>query len=258
MEDVMKPIVNHVCDRSHHTPGLLRGFTALALAGAAFAQPTEAAPLTLDRAASVFAVVTRKDGVAAAMAHDHFIVAEDFNAIISIEGDDWSRASAQVEVDAKSLKIDEPAAYQQWLPALKAAGLLAQASEVDADDRATIAATMIGDDQLDVATFPKITGRLERFHLDAAHPGHFTAELTLVIHGKTLTRTAALTVDRQANGSGKESLLAASLTLPLKFSDFGIEPFHAFLGAVRNRDDFTLFVRIRATAAAPAVGGRKP
>lgn len=189
---------------------------------------------------SVFAVITHKDGLAARLAHDHIVTAQDVEAKLLFDPADPAAVDFRFTAPAAKLRIDEPADQARWYPAIEKLGILDQAfSEIEADKRADIRQTMTSRKQLDAAKHPTLGGRL------ASKPvvdgQEFSVVLELEVKGKK--------VERQIEGrfevaDGRLTIEAAG---PFNFTDFEIKPYSAMLGAVKNSDRFHVFLHLEAT-----------
>jgi polyisoprenoid-binding protein YceI len=188
-----------------------------------------AAPYRIDPERSELVVRVLKAGAAAALAHDHVVRAGAWQGKLDVTREPVALA-AEIVVDARALEIDEPAVRARH-------GL---DGELSASDRSKTLTTMLGKDQLDVASYPEIrfrTAEIDRAGTDFRLAGE------LSLHGKTKRITLPLTITEQ------DGTCTAHGTVRLRQSDFGITPYSAFLGAVRTQDEVELVVTI---VAAPA------
>jgi polyisoprenoid-binding protein YceI len=192
----------------------------------------------LDPKKSSFVVQVFRAGAASALAHDHVIHATGMFGAVVVDGNDARSARIDVTVPTKSLVVDDPVMRKRF-------GLEGEISE---KDRATILANMRHPDQLDVDVHPVIT-----FRSTAVEPAAGTA-LTLkgivTIRGQARPITMPIDVDvvgDTIDGRG---------TLRLKTSDFGIAPYTAFFGAIRNQHAIVLHIRVVAHASHAVPPGR--
>jgi polyisoprenoid-binding protein YceI len=194
------------------------------------APPTGPQTYTLDAAKSSFVVLVFKAGAASGLAHDHVVRATAMSGTVVADAANLATAKVDVTVQTKGLVNDETKMR-------KAHGL---EGELPEKDRKTILENMQNADQLDVAKFPTIT-----FVSTSVVPGaggKATVNGTLTIKGKSQPIAFPATIamkGKTVDGKG---------TMKLKFSQFGIEPYSAFFGAVRNQDDITLKIHFVATA----------
>lgn len=189
-----------------------------------------AAPYVIDHARSELAVRVFRAGPAAALAHDHVVRAAQWDGTLDVNRDPVALA-ADLRVQVDGLVIDEPEVRVRH-------GLDGALSD---DDRASVRATMLGPDQLDAARFPEI--RFRTAEIDRAGDGfRLAGELTL--HGATRRFALPITVRDDAG------TLTASGSVRVALSDFGITPYSAFLGLVRNQDEVEIVFTVVAAPAA--------
>ena len=106
-------------------------------------------------------------------------------------------------------------------------------------DRAAVAASMKGPEQLDVQQHPHI--RFASTSVTPRSDGALIVEGHLTLRGRTRTVRLPVTVVEQPDGS-----VRGRGTLSFKVSDFGIEPYSAFLGAVKVKDEVKLHLDLIA------------
>lgn len=185
---------------------------------------------TLDAKKSSFVVQVFKAGAASALAHDHVIHATGMYGTVVLDAADKTLAAVDITVPTKSLVNDDPVMRKRF-------GLEGELTE---KDRAAILANMRHPDQLDIEVHPTIT--FKSTSVQAGASTAMTLNGTITIRGKSKAITMPVDVSLKGNtidGKG---------TIRLKTSDFGIEPYSAFLGAVKNQDQIILHVRLVATA----------
>lgn len=200
------------------------------LAGLVLHAPSAVAePYTIDHARSELVVRVFRAGLASALAHDHVVRAARWQGTLDVNRDPVALA-ADLRVQVDALVVDEPEARARY-------GLDGVLSD---DDRASVRETMLGPEQLDAAQYPEI--RFRAAELDRAGDGfRLAGELTL--HGKTQRIVLPIAVTDDGG------TLTARGTIRVAQSDFGIEPYRALLGAVRNQDEVELVVTVVATPA---------
>jgi polyisoprenoid-binding protein YceI len=198
-------------------------FALVALSSAA--QP---AGWTLDIAATELAVKVWKTGAGASLAHDHVVVATKFSGTGSLD-DAGKPESLRLElvVDTNSLVPDEPEARRKYyLPN----------TPVPEDDRKKVRANLLADDQLDAAKFPTIGFVVSKVYAEESGALQCLGKLTL--HGVTKELQFPIKVktgDRQVAGDA---------SVRFKTSDFGIKPYSAALGLIKNKDEVELVVHV--------------
>lgn len=236
-------------------PASARWRTIAPLVGAAllsswigFTSSASAATYEVDRAASLFAVVTHKAGFASGLAHNHLVVA-DRVAVTAFEFDPGAPAAARFEatVEAAGLEVDRRADQDRWQARVLALDILQQPFTHPGDsDRQKIRHDMLAAGQLDAARHPKIVARVAGLAPPAAGAREklpWKLHLELALHGKTIVRDIPASIDVAADGT-----LTGEAAGEYTYTEFGIPPFSAFLGAVKNEDRFHVLVHLVAKA----------
>ncbi len=205
--------------------------TIAALVVSAEAGPDEySGEYSVDTGRSEFVVRLFRAGVAAALAHDHVIRAADVDGGARLDASDLEGSFIWVEVQAASLKADEPKVRRKY-------GLAKRISE---KDRAKIQATMLSAKQMDVKNYPTISFRSTGITKQA--DGEYLIAGDLTIHGVTESISFPVTVSMPAEEDGGG--FHAAVSIDFQQSDYGIEPFSAMFGAVRNKDGASLHADI--------------
>jgi hypothetical protein len=224
---------------------------ALVVAFQAFAESTA---YTVDTDRSVFAIITHKAGVAAKMAHDHLVVAKTYSSTIQNSGETIEGLSFTLTVPVKELAADLPELQKKWYPEIEKAGILDEEfSEISESDRTKIHGSMLSEGQLDAEQFPEIKAELVSIESSQSTAGEKTFEhaaiIRFTVRGKTIERAVP------ANVALENGVLSVEATGRFRFTEFGIKPFSAFLGAVKNQDAFDVYVHMQANAGeAPQQG----
>lgn len=215
---------------------------ALTAVLAAWPLAPSAASFTIDPESSVFAIATERGGVAGRMAHDHLVHAGQYDYELTTDENDPSGTAFSLVIKAEDLVIDEADALDRWWPKLKERGLVPrEASSFSDRERADVREAMLGEDQLDAGNYPEIRAELVSLTPNGDADGAYTARVAMTVVGETVE------YDFDATLSLEGETLEVEAAAVAKFTDFGIRPYRAFLGAVRNKDEFTVFVRFRAT-----------
>jgi len=183
----------------------------------------------IDPGQSEVVVQVFKQGLAAALAHDHAIKAGKFSGVVHFDPAAPAGASIELEVDARSLSPDETAMRKKY-------GLPGEVSE---GDRKDIEENMKSEDQLNVAQYPTITFKSSRVKKTSESQYEVTGDLTL--RGKTNRFTFPATVSMEGGH------FHAKAELKFNQSQFGYEPFSALFGALANKDGVILHLDIVAT-----------
>ena len=205
-------------------------------------EPSQSPPSAwnIDQEASVLAVITHKDGVAARLAHNHIVTAQDVDATLVFDPADPMSIEFHFTAPTMKLRIDDPADQQRWYPAIEKLGILDEAfSEVDADDRADIHETMTSRKQLDAGKHATLGARLAS--KPAIDGENFSVQLELEVKGQKVSR--GVKGSFQLDGSK----LIVEAAGEFNFTEFGIKPYSAMLGAVKNSDRFHVFLHLEAS-----------
>lgn len=194
---------------------------------------------------SVFSIVTHRGGVASALAHNHLVYPTEYSVRLTQVTKEIESLGFQMTFLVDDLTVDVPEVQEKWFPELKGAGILNEPfSKLSLKDRNEVRDTMLSERQLDSDKHPEIAGKLVSINAEPTTQGNvqFTHKATIIltIHGKTLQREIPVRVQRT------EDTLKVEATGAFKFTDFGIEPYSALFGTVRNKDEFHLYVNFTA------------
>lgn len=212
-------------------------------------QPTPAKPevweFNLKPDDSVFAIVTQKAGIAAKIAHNHFIAARQINAVISADPKNLNAGKFSLKGKVSELEFDRKDLARRWYPTIKELGWLDEPfSELKDSDRETIREHALADDQLDAEKFSDFSAQLESVSDAESQTGGKKflkkAKVAVTIHGKTVSR------EFPANITLKDQELTVEAATDFRFTDFGIKPYRALMGALGNDDRFNMLVSFRA------------
>ena len=217
----------------------------LALASAlvpAGAGAGESAPAwRLDAERSVLSVVTRKAGVASKLAHDHLVAARVVDASWSFDPTRPEATSATVELAGESLVVDDDELRRRLESRLIELGLLDEPfAALKEKDRRKIRREMLDASQLDAARHPTIRGRLVGIDAGATS---LDARVELEVRGERQIVPLSVQLAEVGGGIRIEAWGAT------RFSEFGIEPYSAFFGAVRNRDELAVYLELLVAPA---------
>lgn len=193
-----------------------------------FCGRASAAEYVVDPARSELAVRLYKGGIAAALAHNHVIRATDYFGRASYDPSDPLRGSILVEVRSDSLVADEAATREKY-------GLTKPLND---KDREKIQSTMQSAVQMDVKKYP--TMKFQSTNIEKQSEDRYIVTGDLTIHGVTRSVTFAAAVTPENDG------MRGRASFKFKQSDFGITPYSAMLGAVRNEDEAVLYLDIFA------------
>lgn len=218
-----------------------------------------------------FLALTRRGGIASALAHNHVIAIREPQIEVgdvagkSLAGDVPFPESVKLSFPVAALEVDDPTLAAQVYPRLKEVGLYASPfSELSESDRKTIRENMLADDQLWERKYPSIEMEASSFRIrsktgaetalaflkDLAFKPTHEAEVFISIRGKTVRKTFPLIVSVEidsAEGTGTVSptynMTLEGLT-PARFDDFGFDAYSALLGAIKNQDVFFFYFKV--------------
>ncbi len=192
------------------------------------APPVAAASKTyaLDTKKSVLFVIVKNDpsSMLSGFAHDHAIGATGWTGNVTWPTDAGATCSIEIAVPVSGLEVD-PDGYRER------AGL--DGREVSAEDKAKIKVNFSGPRQLDAKTYPNIS-----FKSTACKGGGtaFMIEGDLTLRGTT--RKIVIPMAIKTDGTS----FSASGKFTIRGSDFGMSPFSAAGGTLRNQDSLTFVI----------------
>jgi polyisoprenoid-binding protein YceI len=169
---------------------------------------------------SSFTVFVAKDGALARLAHDHNMGVKTFSGKVTIQNNNPSASTLELDADARSLVILD---------------------QISAKDKAEITNNM-NNSVLESAKFPKIAFRstsISNFTQNGTNAS-FTVNGDLTLHGAT--KRIAIPVNVAQSGAS----LRATGTYMLRQTDFGIKPYSAFLGAIKIKNEVVIKFNIVA------------
>lgn len=192
---------------------------------------------------STLAIVTFRGGVAGRLAHDHLVHAGDFRASLRFDPQSPERSAFSGDLEVRDLVVDELDRMARVQPVLQEFDLLPREfGDVGDQERIDVREHMLAEDQLHSEAWPEISFRsltVESAEDDQEFPWRIEAALTVRGEERATTLRARWKLD----DAGALTVQAAG---EFHFTDFGIEPYSAFLGTVRNQDRFVLFMELRA------------
>jgi len=196
---------------------------------------------------SILAVITHKAGLASGMAHNHLIAAAGYDAKLEFDEASISSARFELRLRPEDLVVDDPELQNAWLPRIRELGILEEPfGDVSDGDRKKIRKSMLSKKQLDAESFPQITASSLSVRKIAAptEATSFAYRVTVVleIHGKRVER------EMSARFTLEDGVLSVEAFGVFQFTDFGIKPFSAFLGMVKNHNEFHVYTHLVATA----------
>jgi polyisoprenoid-binding protein YceI len=192
-----------------------------------------ATPVTyrLDPGESEIVALTKPAGLLGGAAHPHVIAARDPAGTIVYDPDAPEHSTVEVRLAAGALENDDPALRQKY-------GLEGAIGE---GDRRKIAENMRSRSQLDVEHHPDVT-----FTSRSVRPledGRLEVSGRLAIHGVEADVTLPVRVTVEGG------VLRGEGTTRIGHRTFGIKPYSAGLGTIRNADGIELHVLLVGRAA---------
>jgi hypothetical protein len=187
----------------------------------------------LEAARSVFAVITRKGGFAAGLAHDHLVSASKFTVDLQFDEASPLETSMDFAVAAEDLAIDDPDLRDFWHPRLKELGILDELpGNLTEKDRRKIRGAMLGKRQLAAESHPTLRARivLVQDSVPATEGSEFSylVGLALTVRDTTVTEIVKA---RFENRSGTIKIEAYGT---FRFTDFGIKPYSGYCQLERD------------------------
>ncbi|HLF56922.1 MAG TPA: hypothetical protein VI942_08760 [Thermoanaerobaculia bacterium] len=220
--------------------------TAVPLVLALVAAPAAAAGWSVDEGSSVFAVLTRPAGAGAKLAHPHLVVARGVKTTLEFDGKSAESARFTLSAPVLSLDVDPTAERKSLAARLETLGAHEGALPPIGDgDRKKIRKSMLEEGQLAAERFPAVRAELVALERRGGGEGArvalgWNARVRIEVRGKTVEKTFPARWELEGGELRAEVLGEA------KFTEFGIEPYSAFLGAIRNADLFHFYVRLVA------------
>lgn len=194
---------------------------------------------------SVFAVVTEKDGFAARLAHNHLVVALEYEATLMYDAERPTSASFAFVAAASGLSVDDPGQRAKWESRVVELGLVSELGSPGEDDREKIEREMLAEGQLDAESFPEIAARVVSIREEPIRIGEMAFPFSVVAEVRIRDRTTQRTVGATVDSDG--SFVSMEVVGAFTFEEFGIEPYSAFFGSVKNKNEFHLYLNLKAT-----------
>jgi len=198
--------------------------------------------------ASLFAVVTHKGGFAGGLAHNHLVAADGYEATLELDAATPEAARFELGVPVESLIVDRPELQREAFPRLQALGILDEEfTALDDGKRDKIRRTMLSPKQLAAERYPRISAAVVDVRAEATDAEFpYRATLALTVRETRVEREVRARYEQTASG------LTVEAWGTFRFTDFGIEPYSMLLGAVKNQDEFHVYVRLIARLAGVA------
>ena len=193
---------------------------------------------------SIFAVITHKAGFASGAAHNHLVVATGYQATLVFDATTPLATRFELKLEGERLEVDPWDLAEAWSPRFEQLDILDEPFREVADrDRRKIRESMLAKGQLDAAGSPEIVARVTEIREQATRRGGvefpYAAMLELEIRGRKVVKPVA------ARYESADGILTLEAVGAFSFTDFGIKPYSAFLGAVKNQDRFHVYVHLK-------------
>ena len=155
--------------------------------------------------------------LASGLAHNHVIRATDWKGELRFDPERPRACSFRIVVPVRQLAVDEPRMREQ----------VGFEKSMSADSRRDVRESMLAEDQLDADAYPtvEISGK------DCRPTGKsdvYQPRLTVIVRGQSTRLREPIAIEY------KGARLAIEGDFTVRHSDFGIEPYSSFLGAVKN------------------------
>ncbi len=186
------------------------------------------ATYTLDANKSSLYVQVFKDPstVAASMSHDHVILATGWTGTATWDTANLAACKVSISVPTSGLMNDEKSMRVK----------VGYTTELDEGQRAEVTEHMLDDDQLDAAKYPTITFTSTSC---AASGTAVVVKGNMTMHGVTKAVSPSLTIT--ADGTS----FTAKGTMKLNGTDYGIQPFSALLGSLKNLNEMKFTIDVK-------------
>lgn len=194
-------------------------------------QPTGPVAYTLEAGRSQLVVLVRKDTSTAGsgLSHDHVIMARGWRGTATWDPDDVSACDVRFTLPVSQLDVDSTRLRKLY-------GLEGELSD---KQRADVKENMLAKDQLDAGRFPDISFRSTRCTGAADQP---TVQGTLTIHGTGKAIAVPMTVAVEGDTFTAKGGFSA------RHSDFGMEPFSALFGQLKNQEALSFKLKVQGKA----------
>lgn len=194
-------------------------------------EPAKTITYALNAQKSSLYVQVYKDRTTAGadLSHDHVMLATGWTGSATWNTDDLSQCDIQLTLKVAKLAVDPPN--------LRSA--LGIEGELTDGNRKDIKKNMLAKGQLDSASYPEI-----RFQSTACEASGAKIKVTgeLTVHGTTKTVTTKMLVNAD------DSSFSATGGFKAKHTDFGMDPFTAMLGALKNENEMKFTASLKGEA----------
>ena len=184
---------------------------------------------SVDRSQLVVLVYKDPDTLGAGLSHDHVVRAKGWTGTVTWDLADAGACDVRFTVPVARLDVDLPRLRAQY-------GLEGELSESQRED---VKKNLTAKSQLDAASHPEITFRSRRC---SGTTGSVTVTGDLTLHGTSST----VSVPMKVEVDGEQ--FSASGSFQARHTDFGIEPFSAMLGQLKNKNEMSFRIQVSGTS----------
>jgi polyisoprenoid-binding protein YceI len=230
----------------------------IAMVAAMLQAPQADPPSTVEivREESILAVITHKGGLAGGLAHDHLIAASEYDVQLAFDPERPLETRFEMTAPSQHLVVDDPEFKARWYPSLEALGILDDPfGHLSEDDRQKVRREMLDDEQLDAENHPTLSARLLLVE-EVDEPGDtsggdadfpYSVHLELTVRGAAVQKSVAARY--AGEGDGRAMIEASG---EFRFEDFGIKPYSTFLGAIKVKNEFHVYVNLSLRSSSSA------
>ena len=158
------------------------------------------------------------DAAASGLAHDHVMRATNWNGFVSYNPSDITECAMQFSIPVHDLRVDEDSMRE----------LVGYGDTISQTDRDTIREHMLAENQLHASQNPTIS--FVSSECELADEGN------MIVTGDMAIRNEVQRWNIDIEYSAHSETFYMTSTIEFNHSDFGIEPYSAFFGAVRNAE----------------------
>jgi len=158
------------------------------------------------------------DAAASGFAHDHVMRATNWSGFVTYNLSDINECAMEFSLPVQDLQVDEDAMRE----------LVGYGDTISQGDRDQIREHMLADNQLNAQQFPSISFESTGCQL--------LDENTLRVSGDMSIVNEVRSWDVDIDFTAQTNAFYMSSVIDFTHSDFGIEPYSAFFGAVRNAE----------------------
>tara|TARA_Y100000593_G_C4248714_1_gene306017 strand:- start:292 stop:1026 length:735 start_codon:yes stop_codon:yes gene_type:complete len=159
-----------------------------------------------------------QDAAASGLAHDHVMRATNWTGFVSYNPSDIEQCAMQFSIGVQDLQVDEDVMRE----------LVGYGDTISLSDREAIKEHMLAENQLNAAQNPTISFVSSSCEL--------VSEDLLRVNGDMAIRNEIRNWDIDIEFLAQSQSFYMSSVINFTHSDFGIEPYSAFFGAVRNAE----------------------